>query len=191
MNNLHQQGISLQGFVIDHHVYPLLRDMDRPKGEPIKTWIEALGGDRSASAGIWRCPSAQFPPDRPASSYAYNVWGSYFVKWTDLGLGGHHIPVLGTHESLAPAIGESEVVIPGDMMAIGDSFSGGDVFERHVADDAEWNRQAASRHQGIADVSFCDGHVESVTLNLLFRNTSDTALVRWNCDHQPHREQLP
>jgi prepilin-type processing-associated H-X9-DG protein len=77
------------------------------------------------------------------------------------------------------------------MMAIADGFSGGDVFERHFVDDAEWNRHAASRHQGKANVLFCDGHVESASLKLLFRDTSDTALVKWNRDHQPHREQLP
>jgi prepilin-type N-terminal cleavage/methylation domain-containing protein len=106
INNLHQQGISLQGFVTDNHFYPLLRDMDRPNGEPTKTWIGVLGGDRSASAGVWRCPSAQFPPDHPASSYAYNVWGSFFFgKWSDLGLGGHTVPVRGTSRPMAPPVG--------------------------------------------------------------------------------------
>jgi prepilin-type processing-associated H-X9-DG protein len=46
------------------------------------------------------------------------------------------------------------------------------------------------RHQGRLNVLFCDGHVESPTLQLLFVDASDAALVRWNRDHQPHREQL-
>jgi len=37
---------------------------------------------------------------------------------------------------------------------------------------------------------FCDGHVESLTLPFLFETTSDTASVRWNRDHLPHREKL-
>jgi prepilin-type processing-associated H-X9-DG protein len=41
-----------------------------------------------------------------------------------------------------------------------------------------------------ANVAFCDGHVESPTLQYLFADTSDEALVRWNRDHQPHRERL-
>ena len=46
------------------------------------------------------------------------------------------------------------------------------------------------RHQNKANVVFCDGHVESPTLNFLFADTSDAALSRWNRDHQPHRERL-
>jgi len=43
---------------------------------------------------------------------------------------------------------------------------------------------------GKANVVFCDGHVESPTLQFLFADTSDAALSRWNRDHQPHRERL-
>jgi prepilin-type processing-associated H-X9-DG protein len=46
------------------------------------------------------------------------------------------------------------------------------------------------RHQGKANVVFCDGHVESPTLPFLFTDTSAAALSRWNCDRQPHRERL-
>jgi len=41
-----------------------------------------------------------------------------------------------------------------------------------------------------ANVTFCDGHVESPTLKFLFEDTSDEALSRWNRDHLPHREKL-
>ena len=37
---------------------------------------------------------------------------------------------------------------------------------------------------------FCDGHVESPTLQFLFADTSDVALSRQNRDHLPHREKL-
>jgi prepilin-type processing-associated H-X9-DG protein len=47
-----------------------------------------------------------------------------------------------------------------------------------------------ARHQGKANVVFCDGHVESPTLQFLFEDTSDEALSRWNRDHLPHREKL-
>jgi prepilin-type processing-associated H-X9-DG protein len=55
---------------------------------------------------------------------------------------------------------------------------------------SEWNQQAGSRHQGRVIVLFCEGHVESITLRALYRETSDVALARWNRDHLPHREQL-
>ena len=51
-------------------------------------------------------------------------------------------------------------------------------------------KRAYARHQGKANVVFCDGHVESPALKFLFEDTSDAALVRWNRDHLPHREKL-
>jgi prepilin-type processing-associated H-X9-DG protein len=41
-----------------------------------------------------------------------------------------------------------------------------------------------------ANVVFCDGHVESLTLTFPFTDTSDDALCHWNRDHLPHRERL-
>jgi prepilin-type processing-associated H-X9-DG protein len=51
------------------------------------------------------------------------------------------------------------------------------------------------RHQGKANVVFCDGHVESPTLKFLFADTRDAALARWKSlqtatSHLPHREKL-
>ena len=46
------------------------------------------------------------------------------------------------------------------------------------------------RHQGKANMVFCDGHVESPALKFLFEDTGDEALSRWNRDHRPHREKL-
>jgi prepilin-type processing-associated H-X9-DG protein len=53
---------------------------------------------------------------------------------------------------------------------------------------------------GKANVVFCDGHVESPTLQFLFADTSDAALARWKTfrsgtmrtatNHLPHREKL-
>jgi prepilin-type processing-associated H-X9-DG protein len=50
--------------------------------------------------------------------------------------------------------------------------------------------RAMARHQGRINVLFCDGHVESPTLQYVFEETNDTALIRWNRDHQPHRDRL-
>jgi prepilin-type processing-associated H-X9-DG protein len=87
-------------------------------------------------------------------------------------------------------IRESEVVTPSDMMAIGDSFHGGVFFVREELTIPDREGRASSRHQGKANVAFCDGHVESPTLKLLFEDTGDAALRRWNRDNQPHRDRL-
>ena len=76
------------------------------------------------------------------------------------------------------------------MMAIGDSMGGGLIFFRADLVSLETNGFASSRHQGKINVLFCDGHVESPALKFVFEDTNDAALVRWNCDHQPHRDKL-
>ena len=87
-------------------------------------------------------------------------------------------------------VAESEVVSPSEMMAIGETFNGGMTFLRQKLYILDQKGKASSRHQGKANVVFCDGHVESPTLKFLFEDTSDAALVRWNRDHLPHREKL-
>jgi prepilin-type processing-associated H-X9-DG protein len=90
--------------------------------------------------------------------------------------------------------------MPSEMMAIGDGFVGNNgilkdgVFAlwriNDVAADAGSIKRSFTRHQGKSDVVFCDGHVESPSLKFLFIDTSDASLIRWNRDHQPHRELL-
>jgi prepilin-type processing-associated H-X9-DG protein len=101
-----------------------------------------------------------------------------------LGLGGRYIP---SPFSFAP-LSELGVINPSDMMAMGDGFTGGIFFARETR--IANSKTAYSRHQGKANVVFCDGHVESPTLQFFFADTSDAALSRWNRDHQPHRERL-
>jgi prepilin-type processing-associated H-X9-DG protein len=55
----------------------------------------------------------------------------------------------------------------------------------------ESTRRSIARHNGRANISFCDGHVESPALEYLFEETSDAALSRWNREYLPHREKLP
>jgi prepilin-type processing-associated H-X9-DG protein len=88
------------------------------------------------------------------------------------------------------------------MIAIGDGFAGGNgkirdgvgnlerAYVTPVFADFGGTGRAYARHQGKANVVFCDGHVESPTLHFLFEDSSDAALVRWNRDHLPHREKI-
>jgi len=167
--------------------------------------------------GVWQCPSAFHPATLPReqefnkyanfNSYGYNSSGISFQTDTNrLGLGGHY-QYFQTVSNLwsAPPVNESEVTSPSEMMEIGDGFAGGNgiihdgslILSRSVGandlTEAELfgnTKQSYARHQGKANVVFCDGHVESPTLQFLFEDTSDAALSRWNRDHQPHREKL-
>lgn len=87
-------------------------------------------------------------------------------------------------------IKESEVAVPSDMMAIGDGFDPNGVLMRMPVAAMEQYGNILTRHQGKANVVFCDSHVESPSLRFLLEDTNDVALVRWNRDHLPHRENL-
>ena len=178
---------------------------DNQQGSYDKTRIDS----RTLTGGVWRCPSARWdwgfidadmptnyvrPTDDIAPSYGYNAFGVLnfgVLQVPDLtnspGLGGK---LRSNSQGFAP-IPESEVVAPSEMMAIGDSFTGGSYFWRgRDLDYLERAGFASSRHNGKVNVVFCDGHVESPQLKFVFTDTSDAALVRWNRDHQPHRDRL-
>jgi prepilin-type processing-associated H-X9-DG protein len=141
---------------------------------------------------VWRCTSAQLSTDQHSGgipvSYGYNAYGGLAIgsPTNALGLMGHFV----SFSAMFAPIKESEVIAPSDMMAIGDSFVGGVFFMRQDLKYLDRNARASSRHQGKANVVFCDGHVESPTLPFLFADTSDAALSHWNRDNLPHREKL-
>ena len=198
VGNLHQLGIGLQVFLSNNHGYPSA--FQNTNDESPGTWIGQLehGGFGVAhpesgfyQRGVWLCPSAQWHVHVPAkflTCYGYNAFGVLPIGnlTNTTGLLGHRVPSRG----FAP-IEESEVSVPSDMMAIADCFTGSLFFMRPASlNDLLRYGNTLARHQGKANVVFCDGHVESPTLQFLFTDTSDAALSRWNRDHQPHRERL-
>lgn len=200
VNNLRQLGLGIQNFVAVNHSYPSIfagTNTDNPGAWMLQ--LQRGGFDISTPKpnflenGVWRCPSARWGAGWSAkvipTSYGYNAYGVMKV--------GNHTNALGLHGYLlsrlqlfAP-IPEQEVLYPSEMMAIGDSFGGG-VFFMRQSDLSYLERVgfASTRHQGRVNVVFCDGHVESPTLRFAFADTNTAALIRWNRDHQPHREAL-
>jgi prepilin-type processing-associated H-X9-DG protein len=141
--------------------------------------------------GVWVCPSATWlHPPGPRLSYGYNdddYSGNMRRRspTNQFGLQGH--PVKDAPDSYTP-IAEAEVFVPSEMIAMGDYIQMALMRDRSLAELAQFGNML-TRHQGKADVVFCDGHVESPTLKFLFEDTSDASLVRWNRDHQPHRKK--
>ena len=219
-NNVRQLEIGLQAFVADNSVYPLRSNPSYSKGsypEHMKLWITALqftelsmpgNPNRNSFSnwfgqGVWQCPAAIKPSNWSGTfiSYGYNAYG--LSAGNPLGLGGH---VSWGPDGMAPPVSESEVANPSEMMAIGDGFWGnanliGDSSSnlsrfKNITDYLTManlqtsTKRSQARPQDKANVVFCDGHVESPTLQFLFADTSEEALSRWNRDHQPHREKL-
>ncbi len=216
-NNVRQLGIALQEFVTDNKVYPLWNNYDfyqggYPDHEP--SWLQTLENQMKNdvkkntnywNSGIWVCPSA---PNKPSLSSNRVEYDSYGYNGLGIGTNSDASGLGGTYGwghlrnarlVIKPPVSESAVVAPSDMMAIGDGFRGdgshildGVIFlwRATTTDYLGSTKRSYARHQGKANVVFCDGHVESPTLQYLFEDTSDEALSRWNRDHQPHRELL-
>ena len=190
VGNLHQLGIGLQVILASDHSYPLGFGGTNGDGSWIgQLAIQGLGISQPLTnyirTGVWHCPSALWlKPDENVLPicYGYNFGGIVSDEKADDNFG------LGGRPSTHTPVKDSEVVVPADMIAIGD------VFEQRLALTRDpifdFALIAHQRHQGNANVVFCDGHVESPMLKFLFADTSDAALSRWNRDHQPHRERL-
>jgi prepilin-type processing-associated H-X9-DG protein/prepilin-type N-terminal cleavage/methylation domain-containing protein len=188
VNNLHQMGIALGVVLSNDHGYPLYIE-SRYSAWFQQLEIEGFGVSKPPSKfmeiGVWRCPTAQWPPPFPIRfarfSYGYNAFGLGESRTNNLGLSGHYEMESNTRIPIK----DSEVAVPSDMMAIGESC-----YLTFVRSESYNFGKECLRHQGKANVMFCDGHVESPTLKFLFEDTSDSGLSRWNRDHQPHRELL-
>ncbi len=207
VSNLHQLGIGLVSYVSDNHAYPVML-MNTNVSDPERLWFDQLerrglslqqAKTNYFSESVWVCASAQWSATTLSSAkrakvqlhcYGYNndTWSFHNTKIPTncFGLQGHHKP----YTYAWTPITESEVFVPSDMVAIGDSFDGSSVLQRRSIGDLEQFGNISTRHQGKANVVFCDGHVESPTLRFLLEDSSDEALVRWNRDHLPHREKL-
>jgi prepilin-type processing-associated H-X9-DG protein len=222
LNNVRQLGLGLQEFVGDNHKYPLFVDAKfATNGVPydFNTWTETLGNvfgydyhtkSNFWNRDVWLCPGVKSMGILKTgfSSYGYNAFG-IGADTNSLGLGGmfgftHTVPYPSGFKGSAfpvvkPAVKDSLVLHPSEMMAIGDGFhgngdqiySGQGMLWRHDSFTGFFSTSTAfARHQGKANVAFCDGHVESPTLKFLFEDTSDKSLARWNRDNQPHRDKL-
>ena len=126
--------------------------------------------------------------DYEPACYGYNRYGILFPgSATDhFGLQGQFDDELRVWQPIK----ETQVVVPSDMMAIGDCSNGSVEFDRLKLEQAPYNGNFLTRHLGKVNVLFCDGHVESPRLKLVFEDADDRALSRWNRDHLPHRDRL-
>ncbi len=213
-SNLHQLGLALQEYATDNKAYPY--GQGQSLSEP--GWMNVLeeqmfhdgvkkGDLKNAdfyTNGVWHCPRLELPSELKAlgvhgfCSYGYNAFGIS----GRFGLG----ELLHSHgKATIPPDKESSVVNPSEMIAIGDGLCGngstiidgqwiiGRIAVQAATPQATYagTKRANDRHQGKANMVFCDAHVETLTLKFLFQDTSDDALAYWTHDHQPHRELLP
>ena len=233
-SNLHQWGVALNLYLADFHAYP---DPDCQAFAPYSGMayppLSALLNGRTTVRGIYRCPSfdrlpGNYNPFVPlGGAYGYNVSGvgpfargtADPVSFSGLGLAGHGDPYLYRPFTVPgqgpPPIRESEVVNPGNMIALADSILSWvqleqpspqtsiegtpDLFFTRLPSgqgDKSGQGFVASvglsvyqrRHAGRFNVLFCDGHLETLRVSELFTTRSDAVLSRWNNDGLPHHD---
>jgi prepilin-type processing-associated H-X9-DG protein/prepilin-type N-terminal cleavage/methylation domain-containing protein len=192
VNNLHQLGVGLQTILADNHGYPVFftsTNTNYPTGD--RFWMgqlerEGLGISQPATnfydVGLWLCPSTQWSDPMQSGILASKDGGVYYGYNDDkygpngrsidptnqFGLQGHFDAIAQTYRPIS----ESEVAVPSDMMALGDCFEANAIFQRRNLEVLEGFGNTLTRHQGKANVVFCDGHVESPKLNFLFVDTN-------------------
>jgi prepilin-type processing-associated H-X9-DG protein len=125
--------------------------------------------------------------------YRYNSHGATLPQVAEYGLG------------LKAGISQSEILVPADMIALhdtdlqpnvwpplpsgpmGGSPGGGGGGGYSPPPDTNVNLHVSQRHNGGANVLFCDGHIEYGKEPSLTKETVE-ARQRWNRDHEPHQE---
>lgn len=211
-SNLHQLGLGLAIYVDDYSLYP---SPDPDWWVVMSHLVDLPARDR----GVLRCPSTagsattapdgtRFLPQQRA--YGYNLSGyrnaTDFTAHENFGLGA--TPAI--NGASAHLTRESDVLVPSQMLAIGDAFGlvpkstgvvtadtvmvVGDFMLRNERLSlsagfplTQGVAEASARHRERANVVFCDGHTETVAFKKLFLDKSDDSLARWNKDHEPHR----
>ena len=206
-SNLRQFGVALAMYRDEHRAYPI---WFASAGAAGKNWADLLtpylsakntqNGQAFFSDPIFACPALRF-----GGTYGYNAVGvgpnlpgmSPTIRSGQLGLGGIRMDY--QTSDLIP-IAENRVLVPADMLAIGDlgrrdekgyiisavdriGFEEGALM---TVDERRSSHQfIKKRHNARANMVFCDGHVETLKFSRLY-SSDPSSLCRWNNDNQPH-----
>ncbi len=212
-SNLKQIGIGLRLYVDEFVKYPpeifsetiISNNVKRTVG---MVWSQILRPYGGGNANLFVCPSTALNAFR---AYQYNAYGTgasgYEPHPTDgssLGLSSFRYDDNGPRWNPVP-IAESRVLVPSDMLAIGELWGFG------WPGSLYWGESYAPKgypHGQSLNVTFCDGHVESGNPDLIPKKTNTFTVFketwtsvefkpdeahakRWNNDNEPHPETWP
>lgn len=201
-DNLRQIGMATLMYAGDHDIFPKFQGLRDPY-EIFDSLIPYVGC--SSTGPVYLCPTF-----RKLKGLMTQLDGSaltpIFERVGDVIPGSYGVnPGINLHVFLG-IIGQSEAseVNPSDLIALGDSYLvttrqqvlyGFSMIAINIPVDDEIDvgygqAYAENRHRGFLNIVLADGHVEGVRWRKLLLDRSDSALRRWNCDNQPHRELL-
>jgi len=198
-NNLRQMGLARYYYLDDNRSrYPF--GLFVPHDGAGICWMDSLAPYyRSWLSREYQCPGykgrvTDSYTNVPAGSYAYNWAGTAYpispsVIWPLEDYQGFGLGEIGdlTIPNPQPPTTVSQVIMPSEMLAIGESRMmgvGGDIFMM-IGKMVE-PRPYPPRHGNNYNQLCCDDHVESMNPSILF-NCSRSS-IRWNKDYQPHPE---
>jgi prepilin-type N-terminal cleavage/methylation domain-containing protein/prepilin-type processing-associated H-X9-DG protein len=203
-SNERQMGIALFGYLQDNGYYPGLQDR-RDTNNLDVYWFQKLEPYTHSkwTQSLYDCPG--YPFDRSKLPWPLDVqntynFGEYAYNWigvpTTLSVPQGTLG-LGLMSGESGEVRESLVLVPSDMICIGDAYCEGEALDTGLtlgvyqdSDAALMLRALASaraRHTGVFNVLYCDGHVQHMKLSKLYGQTDD-ALQRLNNDHQAHKD---
>jgi prepilin-type N-terminal cleavage/methylation domain-containing protein/prepilin-type processing-associated H-X9-DG protein len=225
-NHLRQLGLALQMYVHDHqNEYPYsVNPYDPALNDAVGVantrywWAKLLPYYPVTWMGkAYHCPgykgaiAGEVHPTPPYGSYAYNEHGvqipggGYIDEKRDIHIrfpnSGFGLGPPTYSFSPRPAVSETQIKVPSEMLAIGESrflnpkvngIPGG--TSDMVCGFLKWPRGHGvyefafdpARHGKNYNQLFCDGHVMAMSPWVLF-NPTNTASI-WNYDHEPHPE---
>ena len=221
ISNLRQFILATHLYINDHSVYPILADpgFGTPNSPTTKIWYDYIAPYTAnrLTNDLYRCLDYpghtrirgivfDSPENNDMGSYGYNALGASDGIGNGFGLGGR----FGRTDEHFIAIRDSQVRVPSQMVAFGDSVLNAVTWQRvkkpsgqvglawteiqwkelfRNADTAADFRAMETRHRGRFNTAFADGHVEAIRLRVLFGKTQAT-LRLWNNDHDPHLNDM-
>jgi len=190
-NNLHQIGVALETYRGEHQKYPpYITYVFAPPTVTFDRWDKTILPYLANNTNIYLCPNLKpakppLPSDAPPNpSYGFNALGTARPGDKSLGLDG------GAGTIAMTPLRESEVLVPCDLISIGDYpqlFDGRQQDSDITGSLDESDDYLADRHSGGANVLFCDTHIEyGKQTNWMM--AAEPNRLRWNHDHTPHPE---
>jgi prepilin-type N-terminal cleavage/methylation domain-containing protein/prepilin-type processing-associated H-X9-DG protein len=201
-NNIRQIGLGLLMYVTDESKYP--HEFVDPPSEPRGIWwFQAIEPNVGASwtNDLYHCPANKYAPMLDDNlldggiyaqgSYGYNARGTERVNGKEVGwnLGLGKFTTLRYAGPRPPSVTESLVLVPADMLAVGEGIIPTGVVRPSTNAASTGPYPAGSRsawHKAGENSLFCDGHVEQLKREKIVYVPN--AASRWNNDNQPHPE---
>lgn len=167
VNNLKQQGSAISMYLADYNYYPVY---GIKRGTVDWTWIGFLIEAKTIKEKNFADASLKNPPDKPQD---HRTTG---YTWANSGYGYNFRYIGGGNGSGLSGVGaidsakSSEIKYPAeaymvmDATKITDNFIGNYRVIEYVSGTSNNGKPDASRHNGVINISFCDGHVKAINI---------------------------